>query len=99
METAEILIGLMILVAVVMVIYDRFFNQKTEVRELHVDIHLTQSQIDNQETAEIHVPGLGDLSIAIPSVVKDGYMLRLTGIDADGSTLIAHIHVDPEADS
>jgi len=94
MDMIEIIIGLTLLFAFFMAVYDRYSTKRIPTEDVHIDLHLTQQQIDHQEAVDIHVPGLGELKIAIPSIAKDGYMLRLTDIDADGSTLIVHIHVD-----
>ena len=94
MDMIKIIIGLTLLFAFFIAVYDRYSGKRIHTEDVHVDLYLTQKQIDNQETVDIHVPGSDAVNIVLPPIVKDGYTLRMQDVGGNGYTLLVHIHVD-----
>ena len=64
-----------------------------------VDLRVTQAQIDNEAIVALDVPNLASLEIAIPSATQDGFRIRIPDACADGSAIVAHVHVVAECES
>ena len=62
--------------------------------DLHVDLNVTQQQIDAVEVVDLDVPDVGIVEIKLPQLAQDGFMLRLSEILPDKGTVIAHIKVE-----
>lgn len=59
----------------------------------HVDLCITQAQIDNEEIVALDIPGVASIAVPISSLSKNGYMIQLTGATPDGWAVVAHIRI------
>ena len=61
--------------------------------DLHVDLRVTQKQIDAAEQVQLEVPGFGGVEIQLVPQIEDGFMIRLPEILPNRGSVVAHIHV------
>jgi hypothetical protein len=62
-----------------------------------VNLRATQTQIDNELTVALDVPNVASIEIAIPSVTKDGFKIRISGVNTDGSAIVEDIRIMSES--
>jgi hypothetical protein len=63
------------------------------VNERHVDLYVTQAELDNGEMVVLDVPEAGRLKLRLAPFMKEGYSLRMRGALPDGGNVIARVHV------
>lgn len=61
--------------------------------DLHLDLNVTQQQIDAGDIVGLDVPDVGMVEIRIPQLVQDGFMIRLPEVLPNKGSVIAHIKV------
>ena len=62
-------------------------------RDIHVDLYVTQKQIDASEVVPLDVSDLGIVEVKIPRETEAGYIIRLSGALPNKGSVLAHNHV------
>ena len=61
--------------------------------DLHLDLRITQEQIDAAEVVQLDVPEFGPVEVKLVPQIEDGFMLRLPEVLPNRGSVVAHIHV------
>jgi hypothetical protein len=61
---------------------------------VHVDLHVTQNQIDRCEEVDVSVPALGTFRVRLPSQLESGMRIRLPDAAGDGRDVFLYVYVD-----
>ncbi len=62
----------------------------------HVDLYITQEQIDNGALVKVDVPGVATIDVPLPTIAQDGFTIRILDVPSKGRITDAHLHVVSE---
>lgn len=61
--------------------------------DIHLDLYVSQRQIDASEVVSLDVPELGIVQIQLPREAEAGFIIRLPGALPNEGSVLAHIHL------